>query len=132
MANKDLRIISRKREEPKIYSQSEMEKILEDYINGEIQEINWLPEEEYEKAKGQFRMQFGVLVSEKLEPLKMYGQKPYVEEAVNEILNDGVRLAEDFGLRVRGIDKIISLEIIRGGTNKFVFMSNVGYGGDDE
>lgn len=38
-----------------------------------------------------------------------YGMEPFVQGAINEI----VSLAEDFGLRVRGIDKPLSIELIR-------------------
>ena len=71
----------------------------------EYEGIFWLPEEDYKKAIGQFRMQ----IAGALNPLRMYGQGEYVDMAVEEI----ILLAEDFGLRVRGIDKPISLELMR-------------------
>ncbi len=44
-----------------------------------------------------------------LAPFCMYGMDVLVPGAVREI----VRLAEDFGLRVRGVDQAISLEDVR-------------------
>jgi len=72
--------------------------------------IHWLPEEEYQKARTQLQLQVGGV----LEPFDTYGLGVFIPGAVTEI----VRLCEDFGLRVRGIDKPISLEMIRqGGRN---------------
>jgi len=65
----------------------------------------WLPEEDYQKAVGQLRLQYGVL----LEPLNMYGQQDYIREVLPQLIS----LAEDFGLRIRGIDKPISIELMR-------------------
>ena len=69
------------------------------------EEITWLAQEDYEKAVGQLRIQLITLMG----PLRMYGQAEYVDQAIPEI----VSLCEDFGLRVRGIDKPISLELMR-------------------
>ncbi len=67
--------------------------------------IYWLPDEEYEKAVGQLRLQIlGVF-----EPFHQYGQDAYIPGAVKAI----VKLCEDFGLRIRGADKIISLEAVK-------------------
>jgi len=79
-----------------------------------MSEINWLSDEEYQKAATQFRMQVnGVFDFMKVEdslPVKyLYGLGEYVPGAVEEI----VRLAEDFSLRVRGQDKPINLEMVR-------------------
>ena len=66
---------------------------------------HWLKEEEYKKAIGQLRLQVGAV----MKPLRLYGQDIYVDGAIAEI----IKLAEDFGLRVRGVDKPISIEYIR-------------------
>ncbi len=60
-------------------------------------EIVWLSEDDYRKAVFQFQGQ----VMNVLRPLELYGQKPIVDEAIVQI----VKLAEDFGLRVRGVEK---------------------------
>lgn len=65
----------------------------------------WLDQDDYDKAVGQFRLQVGAVLA----PFCMYGMDVLVPGAVREI----VRLAEDFGLRVRGVDQVISLEKIR-------------------
>ena len=77
-------------------------------------DINWLSDEDYAKAVGQFRIQLnGVFdflkVDEKLPVRYMYGLGYAIPGAIKEI----VKLTEDFGLRVRGLDKPISLEMIR-------------------
>lgn len=67
--------------------------------------VHWLSEESYEKAKGQLRLQLqGVF-----EPFDMYGQGIYIRMAVEEVL----KLSEDFGLRIRGIDKAIDIDHVR-------------------
>ena len=67
--------------------------------------INWLPQEEYDKAIGTLKMQLrGVF-----EPFKAYGLQDFIPNAINE----AVKLCEDFGLRVRGVDKAISLDMVR-------------------
>lgn len=78
----------------------------------EGKDIPWLSEEEYQKAVGQFRFQ----VSKVFYAFGMYGMQAYIPGAVNEI----VALAEDFGLRVRGVDKPISLELLRNGKRHIV------------
>ena len=67
--------------------------------------INRLPQEEYDKAVGQFRLQLNGI----FEPFRKYGLAEFIPGAIKEI----VELAEDFGLRVRGVDKPISLDYIR-------------------
>lgn len=67
--------------------------------------VPWLPQSDYDKAVGQLRLQ----VSNVMEPFRMYGQDVFIPQAVEEI----VRLAEDFGLRVRGFAKPLSLEQVR-------------------
>ena len=65
-----------------------------------------LDDESYIKAVGQFRLAVGAVLS----VFNMYGMGESIPQAQNEI----VRLAEDFGQRVRGdLDKPISLEYIR-------------------
>jgi len=65
-----------------------------------------LDDESYIKAVGQFRLAVGAVLS----VFNMYGMGEFIPQAQNEI----VRLAEDFGQRVRGdLDKPISLEYIR-------------------
>ncbi len=74
--------------------------------------VHWLEDADYRKAVSQLRMQFtGVF-----KPLRLYGQGVFVDGAIEEC----VKLAEDFGLRVRGIDKAISLELIRRKNGRFV------------
>jgi hypothetical protein len=63
--------------------------------------VHWLPEEEYAKAVGQLRLQLNGV----MEVFMVYGQQPLVTQAIEEV----VKLAEDFGLRVRGVDKPIAL-----------------------
>ncbi len=68
--------------------------------------IHQIPEDEYAKAKGQFRLQLNGV----FEPFRMYGQDIYIRGAIEEI----VHLTEDFAIRVRGDkDKPISLDYIR-------------------
>ena len=74
---------------------------------GDKASIHWLPDREYAKAVGQLRLQLvGVF-----HPFDVYGQGVFIPQAVEEC----VRLAEDFGLRVRGVDKPVSLERVRNG-----------------
>ena len=68
-------------------------------------DYHWLDQDDYDKAVGQLRLQIGAA----LQPLCSYGQDVYVKGAIIEI----VKLAEAFGMRVRGIDKPISLDYIR-------------------
>ena len=71
----------------------------------EHKNINYLSNEEYAKAVGTLRLQFNGL----FEPFNCYGLGVFIPGAITE----AVKLCEDFGLRVRGIDKPISLEMIR-------------------
>jgi len=64
-----------------------------------------LSDEDYQKAVGQFRLAIGAVLT----TFNMYGMDIYIQGAQEEI----VQLAEDFGQRVRGIDKPISIEYIR-------------------
>ena len=66
---------------------------------------HWLSDEEYKKAVGQLRLQIGGILS----AFDRYGLGAFIPGAVIEITN----LCEDFGLRVRGVDKAISLEMVR-------------------
>ena len=70
---------------------------------------NWLDGKEYQKALTQFKLQLNGI----FEPL-LKGEKLDVYEAIVEI----TRLTEDFGLRVRNVDKPISLEGIRAKRSK--------------
>ena len=64
--------------------------------------IHWLPDEEYQKAVAQLRLQLNGVFS----VFNTYGLDVYVPGAISE----AVKLAEDFGLRVRGVDKPIVLK----------------------
>ncbi len=93
-------------EKKSFYNSHDISQILEETIaQFDFEHVYWLNDEDYAKAVGQLKLQFGTM----LEPLRMYGQKEYV----SQVLKEAVKLCEDFGLRVRGIDKTISLEIIR-------------------
>ncbi len=102
-------------EKKKFYNSSDISEIIEDTLNQfDFDSVHWLSDEEYAKAIGQLRMQItGVFdfmkVDDKIPIRYMHGFGEFIPGAVAEI----VKLAEDFGLRVRGIDKTISLEIIR-------------------
>lgn len=67
--------------------------------------IPFLPENDYKKAIGQFRLQLGGV----FQPFKMYGMDAFIPGAIEEV----VKLAEDLGMRLRGIDKPIDLERVR-------------------
>lgn len=74
----------------------------------------FLPEEEYRKAIGSLRLQMAGIfdflkVDDKLPVRYQYGMGDYVPGAIEE----AVGLAEDFGLRIRGVDKPISIENVR-------------------
>jgi len=64
-----------------------------------------LPKDKYEHAVGEF----GFQVTKALKVFDMYGQGEHIPGTVEVI----VKLAEDLGLRLRGIDKPISLERVR-------------------
>lgn len=67
--------------------------------------IHWLSDEEYQKVVSQLRLQFNGI----FQSFHMYGLDAYIPGAIEEC----VKLCEDYGLRVRGIDKPLSLELIR-------------------
>ena len=65
-----------------------------------------LSDEDYAKAVGQFRLAVGALLS----VFHRYGLNVFIPGVQDEI----VKLAEDFGQRIRGdLDKPISLEYVR-------------------
>lgn len=98
-----------------LYSSLEISEILEETLaQFDINKVHWLSDEDYAKAIGQFRMNIIAIfdfmkVDDKIPVRYMYGLGNFVQNAVEEI----VRLTEDFGLRVRGIDKEISIKIVR-------------------
>ena len=67
--------------------------------------IPWMPDDQYAKA----RFQFKAHTREALSVFKVYGMDVYVEGAVDEIF----RLAEDFSLRTRGVDKPLNIDYVR-------------------
>ena len=67
--------------------------------------MDWLSDEEYQKAIGQFRLQLNGV----FEPFNCYGLDVFIPGAMTEI----IKLTEDFSLRVRGYDKPIDLNRIR-------------------
>ncbi len=76
--------------------------------------IPYLPDEDYRKAVGQLRMQLTAVfdflkVDDKLPIRYFHGMGEFIPGAVEEI----IKLAEDFSLRVRGVDKPISIEHVR-------------------
>ena len=64
-----------------------------------------LDDEDYTKAVGQLKLAVGAVLS----VFNMYGMNVYIAGAQKEI----VQLAEDFGQRLRGVDKPISIDYIR-------------------
>ncbi len=76
--------------------------------------VHWLEDAEYQKAKTQLRLNMvGVFdflkVDDRLPVRYMYGLGEFIEGATDE----AVRLAEDFSLRTRGVEKPIDIEIVR-------------------
>ena len=67
--------------------------------------IHWLPDAEYQRAVSQLSMQLTGIFA----PFHAYGMDVFIPGAVAE----AVKLCEDFGLRVRGIDKPLSLDMVR-------------------
>jgi len=61
--------------------------------------IPYLSEDDYHKAVFQLR---GALIN-LMRPLEIYGQRPIVDEVIEQT----VKLTEDFALKVRGIDKML-------------------------
>ena len=96
-------------------SRADIAQIIEDSVGQfDFAHVHWLSDEDYQKAITQLRLNIaGVFdflrVDDKLPVRYMYGVGNSVQGAIDE----AVKLTEDFGLRVRGIDKAISLEIIR-------------------
>lgn len=72
--------------------------------NKPIPGIHWLPDEDYRKATGQLRLQVGGV----LRMFDIHGLGVYIPQATEAI----VKLTEDFGLRVRGVDHPISLDLV--------------------
>ena len=68
-------------------------------------DIFWVEEDKYQKAVGQLRMQLNAVFL----PFQAYGLDVFVPGAITEV----IKLCEDFSLRVRGVDKPISLDNIR-------------------
>lgn len=64
-----------------------------------------LSEEDYAKAIGQLKVAIGAVLS----VFCLYGMHVYIRGAQDEI----VQLAEDFGQRIRGVDKPISIDYVR-------------------
>ena len=69
-------------------------------------EVHWVSDPQYAKAKFQFRAH----VNEVLRVFDMYGMGIEIPGALEQIW----RLTEDFSLRVRGVDKPIDINLIRG------------------
>jgi len=67
--------------------------------------VDWIPDEEYQKAIGQLRLQLNGV----FQPFQAYGLNVFIPGAIEET----IKLAEDFSLRVRGYDKPIDLDRIR-------------------
>jgi len=72
------------------------------------EELGYITLSEEDYAKGRFLLQGSI--TKILEPLRMYGQSDYVNQAIIEL----TKLAEDWGVYVRGdLTKPISVEYIR-------------------
>ncbi len=68
-------------------------------------EVNWLPDDKYQKLLGVFRLQLnGVMM-----PFRIYGLDAHIPGAIDEI----VALSELWCMAVRGMDKPISLDYVR-------------------
>lgn len=68
--------------------------------------IYYLSEPDYQKVVGQLRLQIGAVLGS---TFNMHGMEAYCPGATNAI----VRLAEDFALRCRGVDKPIQSDYKR-------------------
>ncbi len=77
--------------------------------------VHWLPQDAYDKAVGSFRLHVTALMS----PFNTMGMDVFIPGTVDQI----VKAAEDFGLRVRGVDKIIG--------DKSILRHVVGQKGED-
>lgn len=65
-------------------------------MEGAMGEYRKLPQPEYDKAKGQLRLQLNGV----LKPFNMYGLGIFIPGAIDEC----VHLAEQFAMRIRGKD----------------------------
>lgn len=76
-------------------------------MSNENEELGYivLNDEDYNKAVGQLRLAVGAVLT----AFNMYGMNVYIKGAQDEI----VQLCEDWGQRIRGIDKPISIEYVR-------------------
>jgi len=79
--------------------------------------VYWLSENDYKKAVWSLRSS----VTSLFRPLRQYGQGVYCDEAIEHI----VRLCEDFGLRVRGVDHPIETELTA--RNRYESERNITY-----
>ena len=77
--------------------------------------VPWLSNEDYVKAVGQLRLHVTNLMS----PFDTMGMGDFIGGTVDQI----VKAAEDFGLRVRGVEKVIG--------DKEVLMHVIGQKGED-
>ncbi len=68
-----------------------------------MSEYRWLEDDDYKKALGQARMQFGEIMKDNF---SMHGMDIYISGAIEEQL----KICEDFGMRVRGKDHPIGLK----------------------
>ncbi len=115
-------------EKKRYYSPDEISSLIEETLaQFDLNKVHWLTEEEYAKAKTQLRMQMtGIFdfmkVDDKLPVRYMYGLGDFVQGAIEECIS----LTEDFGLRVRGIDKAISIELVR-----IKILNGIGNGGQN-
>jgi hypothetical protein len=69
----------------------------------EVGNIHWLSDDEYAKAVYSLR----ATVTSLFKPLRRYGQDVYCDQAIEHT----IKLCEDFGLRVRGVDHPIETEL---------------------
>jgi|GEM_PF-3057721 len=67
--------------------------------------ISYLPDESYAKARGQLQLSLNGV----FQPFMKYGLDVFVPGAIEEVL----KLADGFGLRVRGVDQPIDIDMIR-------------------
>jgi len=67
--------------------------------------MEWLPDDKYNKGKFLLR---GAIM-EILNPLRMYGQSAYVDQAILEL----GKLFDDWGLYVRGAPKPLNINYVR-------------------
>ena len=65
--------------------------------------IPWVPDEEYEKLIGQTRLQLNGLYS----CFHGYGHDTFIPEVIEET----IRICENFGLRVRGVDRHLNVRV---------------------